>query len=663
MRTGRKIKGVAELASRIFLVAAPRSGAGLVHQLLLLDSTWKASTLSNSDPLAALKEISSESRGFDGKALDETLLSDEVRLALGESETSEAGDSNSQVLVDYRPLLSQRIGLLAAAFPEAKFIHVMRTPLPAISSGMQAWVSGRFVTEPELPGWWGEKWSFGLVPQWKELIGKPLAEVVASQYLTISNQIIDDLAKLDSGRVLKVSLESLLDDPQAKLDSIAAWAGISWNAELPKELPLSKGTISKPDKKKWEKNSTEILAAFSQMKPELEKTRAVLQPLLPALPAKTEEDQNQTSQVTRSSDGTPFSSSHSSSFAELLTNAKSSLVITTYKSGHVILVRSEAEVINTSFKNFPRPMGIAVAGSRLAIGTADSILSFVNQPGLSAVIEPKDSHDTVYAPRAKVQTGDIAIHEMAYGVKDGKDDLWFVNTKFSCLCKQDLNYSFVPVWRPKWITSLAAEDRCHLNGMALVDGAPKYVSALSQTDEPNGWREHKGTSGVIIDVTTDEVIASGLSMPHSPRWHQKKLWILESGKGTLATVNVETGEVTTVATLPGFTRGLSFFGSYAFIGLSQVRESVFKSLPVTEQSSERNCGVWVVDVRSGKTVAILKFKGVVQEIFDVAVLPGAKWPTIIDADAKLQTSFVLDNEALKQVSNKPRQVKNPAASK
>ena len=242
-------------------------------------------------------------------------------------------------------------------------------------------------------------------------------------------------------------------------------------------------------------------------------------------------------------------------------------------------------------------------------------------------------------------TGDIAIHDMAYGA-DGA--LYFVNTRFSCLCRQDIDHSFTPIWRPAFVSGLAAEDCCHLNGLAVVDGVPRYVTVLAQTDTAQGWRELKGTSGAIIDVTDNRVVTSGLSMPHSPRWYDGRLWVLESGKGTLATVDIATGEVTTIATVPGFTRGLAFIGPYALIGLSQVRESVFASLPITQQAAERNCGVWLVDTRNGQTAGFLKFEGVVQEIFDVQVLP-ATWPSIIDPGELTQSAFVLPDEALKDV--------------
>jgi len=214
-----------------------------------------------------------------------------------------------------------------------------------------------------------------------------------------------------------------------------------------------------------------------------------------------------------------------------------------------------------------------------------------------------------------------------------------------------VNYSLEPRWRPEWITVLAGEDRCHLNALAMRDGRPRYVTALVQTDTAHGWREKKGVAGLLVDIDDNAVITSGLAMPHSPRWHDGTIWFVESGKGALSRVDMATGTVTTVATLPGFTRGLAFIGLYALIGLSQVRESVFSELPVTETTVERNCGVWIVDTRTDETAGFVKFEGVVQEIFDLQVLPGMKWPTFIQEPSTLTTpAFVLSDTALTQVA-------------
>jgi len=235
-------------------------------------------------------------------------------------------------------------------------------------------------------------------------------------------------------------------------------------------------------------------------------------------------------------------------------------------------------------------------------------------------------------------------------------ELWFVNTRFSCLCTLDRLSSFVPRWRPPFITALAPEDRCHLNGLGLVNGEVRYVTALGQTDTAGGWRANKKNGGILMEVPSGAILLGGLSMPHSPRWHQRRLWLLESGTGTIGFVDLGAGRYEPIAALPGFTRGLDFYGSLAFIGLSQVRESaVFSGIPLTERLSERTCGVWVVELITGRTVAFLKFEDAVQEIFAVQVLPQARFPDLINDDPKiLSDSFVLPDDTLSQLPDSLR---------
>jgi uncharacterized protein (TIGR03032 family) len=292
-------------------------------------------------------------------------------------------------------------------------------------------------------------------------------------------------------------------------------------------------------------------------------------------------------------------------------------------------------------------MGMACDRSRLALGTAVTVEHYRNMPEVARKLNPPGKHDSAFLPRRGHITGNIDIHEMAFA----GDELWFVNTRFSCLCTLDSENSFVPRWRPWFVSGYAAEDRCHLNGLEVVDGKPRYVTALGTSDTAGGWRENKAGGGVLIDVESNEFICRGLSMPHSPRWYQDKLWVLESGNGSLATVDLDTGALETVAELPGFTRGLDFIGPYAFVGLSQVRESaVFSGISLTERVSERNCGVWVVDIRNGQTVAFLKFEDAVQEVFAVSVLQGIRFPDVLSlGDPAVGMSYALPDEALKEV--------------
>lgn len=338
---------------------------------------------------------------------------------------------------------------------------------------------------------------------------------------------------------------------------------------------------------------------------------------------------------------------HTTSLTEILHRVGASLLVSTYQAGKVIVARVENDVINTHFRTFETPMGMACQNGRLAIGARMRIWDFRDQPDVARCLEPPGKHDAVFLPRNCHFTGNIHVHEIAWG----STDLWIVNTRFSCLCTIDREHSFVPRWQPSFVSGLSPEDRCHLNGIGMRDGRPRYVTALGQTDDSAGWRVNKRDGGCLIDVETGAIITDRLSMPHSPRWHDGRLWLLESGIGQLSVVDLATGRRDVVARLPGFTRGLDFVGPLAFIGLSQVRETaVFGDLPITASGTERNCGVWVVDVRNGQTVAFLKFQGDVQEIFAVQVLQGIRFPEIVTDDEKvLQQSFVLPDECLKDV--------------
>ena len=189
-------------------------------------------------------------------------------------------------------------------------------------------------------------------------------------------------------------------------------------------------------------------------------------------------------------------------------------------------------------------------------------------------------------------TGEIQGHELAWVGQE----LWVVNTAFSCLCTLDDRHSFVPRWKPRFISALVAEDRCHLNGIACADGKAKLVTALAETDQAGGWRATKATTGCLIDVESGETVVRGLAMPHSPRVHRGKIWLLDSGRGRLVVADAERGSVTTVSELPGYTRGLAMMGSFAFVGLSRIREtSTFGGLPIAEHRESLKCGVAVVE--------------------------------------------------------------------
>ncbi len=346
----------------------------------------------------------------------------------------------------------------------------------------------------------------------------------------------------------------------------------------------------------------------------------------------------------------PLRSVYTSSFGDILQRAGISLAVSTYQAGKVILIRYDPDTrtVNTHFRAFNKSMGIAADAARLAVGGTNTVWTYRNMPAVARKLEPAGKHDAAYLPRRIHVTGDIDIHEMAWAAGG---ELWLVNTRFGCLCTLDADHSFHPRWRPPFLTALAPEDRCHLNGLAMVDGRPRYVTALGHTDTPGGWRANKADGGLLMDVPDGRVVLRGLSMPHSPRRHDGRLWFLESGQGSLALADERRGAWQTVATLPGFTRGLDFHGPLAFIGLSQVRESAtFSGIPLVERLTERSCGVWVVDLRDGRVVGFLRFEDGVQEIFAVSVLPGARYPEMLEwDDERLMNSYALPDDALQAV--------------
>ena len=342
-------------------------------------------------------------------------------------------------------------------------------------------------------------------------------------------------------------------------------------------------------------------------------------------------------------------SEFSAAFVTLLEQGRLSIAVSTYQAGQVVFLRADQGKLNTHFCAFNRPMGVAFQGNRLVIGTNNEIFEFRNTPAVAPKVEPKGRHDACFIPRSVHYTGNIDIHEIDFA----GDELWLVNTRFSCLCTLDLDHSFVPRWRPPWVSAYAVEDRCHLNGLAVVDGRPRYVTALGRTDTAGGWRANKNAGGVLYDVVRDKVLVEGLSMPHSPRWYRGRVWFLESGYGALSWYDPTTASSGRLTQLPGFTRGLDFVEGYAVIGLSQVRETnTFEGIPITADGSERRSGVWVVDLGTGETVALLRFSDAVEEIFAVKVLPGLTFPSLLEPGHELVgVSYVLPDAALRQVAH------------
>ncbi len=315
---------------------------------------------------------------------------------------------------------------------------------------------------------------------------------------------------------------------------------------------------------------------------------------------------------------------YTNNWGPILEHLGVSLLVSTYQAGKLVVVGARAGKLDLAYRNFEKAMGIAVAPGKLAVGTSGLIWTLLDEPEIAARLEPAGSHDACYLARSAHFTGEIAGHELAWS----GDDLWVVNTLFSCLCTIDPRTSFVPRWKPPFISSLAAEDRCHLNGFALQDGLPKIATAMARSDTAGGWRPTKATSGVLMEVPSGEVLVRGLCMPHSPRLHAGQVWLLDSGTGRLVLADVAKGSIQTVAKLSGYTRGLAMKDQFAFVGLSKIREtSTFGGVPIAEDRASLRCGVAVVDLASGTQIALLEFHSGVEEIFDVQIVP-ARSPVV-----------------------------------
>jgi uncharacterized protein (TIGR03032 family) len=313
-------------------------------------------------------------------------------------------------------------------------------------------------------------------------------------------------------------------------------------------------------------------------------------------------------------------------FASWLHGQAMSLAFTTYQTGKLFLIGLREDGGLSLFeRTFNRCMGLWGDGQTLYMSALYQIWRFENllEPG-----ELTDGYDRIYVPRVGWTTGNLDAHDVAL---DGAGRVVFVNTLFSCLAGVSERHSFTPLWRPPFISQLAPEDRCHLNGLAMSDGAPAYVTAVSTGDARAAWREQRRDGGVVLDVRSGETVLDGLSMPHSPRMHQGRLWLLDSGNASFGYADLQRGRFEPVAFCPGYARGLAFAGRFAIVGLSKPRENkTFSGLALDERLREHGvealCQLQVIDLDSGEVVHSLRIEGIVSELYDVVALPGVRRP-------------------------------------
>ena len=322
--------------------------------------------------------------------------------------------------------------------------------------------------------------------------------------------------------------------------------------------------------------------------------------------------------------------SMSGGFVNMLKSLNISVAATSYQSGRLYLLGRNPKgglMVNEQF--FKKAMGLHYDGSTLYMATLANIYRMEN------ILRAEETMDKQYSdcfvPRTTHFTGVLDAHDVGV-TKDGK--VLFVNTRYNCVAEVSATHSFKPYWKPDFISAIVAEDRCHLNGMAMLKGKLRYVSAVSKSDTIDGWRDRRADGGIILDVETNEIVCEGLSMPHSPRLYQGKLWVLNSGTGELGFVDLSKKKLnkrfTPVAFCPGFVRGVSFHGKYAFVGLSKPRYERFEGLELDERlqkaDSEPWCGIQVIDLDTGTCAHWFRIDGKIGELYDVEVIPNTICP-------------------------------------
>lgn len=324
----------------------------------------------------------------------------------------------------------------------------------------------------------------------------------------------------------------------------------------------------------------------------------------------------------------PFACTATPEFASHLAAMGCSIAITTYQAGKLILISTdENHTIRQLPRDFKRAMGLAIAEGRMAIAADNEVVVLSNARDLAVGYPSKPGfYDDFFVPRAVYYTGSIDIHDLGWN-RHGQ--LCAVNTLFSCLAYINDQFSFTPFWHPPFIPSMSSEDYCHLNGMAMVDDLPRYVTMFGQTGTPKGWRDNILDGGLIMDIRTNQIVMKGLSMPHSPRWINNELYCLESAKGELIRVDVNTGISEVVTRHNGFVRGLAHLGDYLVVGLSKIRTSTSgRKLPVS--NGVLTCGLDLVHLPTRQIVGSMTYHTSVEEIYDVQLLPQSIRPGVLN---------------------------------
>ncbi len=334
----------------------------------------------------------------------------------------------------------------------------------------------------------------------------------------------------------------------------------------------------------------------------------------------------------------------SGGLAARIAKTATSFAFTSYQSGLLYCIGLNSEGgINVHQTGLRQPMGLCMdSKGTLTMTGGFQIMRFEN------ILEPEQrinrTFDACYVPRRVHVTGHLDAHDVGIDT-DGK--VIFVNTRFNCLATVSDRHSFEMIWKPDFISTLVDEDRCHLNGLAIVDGKPGYVTAVSRSDTIDGWRDRRVDGGIVIDVETNKIVCTGLSMPHSPRMHNGELWLLNSGTGELGKIGFSKsgkGVFEPKVFCPGFLRGLAFHGDLAYVGLSKPRYKRFEGLDLDQRlkdaDSEPWCGVQIIDLNTGTCVDWFRIDGIIGELYDLEVIPGFITPMAVPPESSEAANLI-----------------------
>lgn len=257
-----------QFAHPVFILAAPRSGSTLLFETLMQSAElWTIGDESH-DVFETIPELR-PGQGVTSNRLTSREATRAVvtnlhrnflvllRNRAGLPYLPQAKKIGPVRMLEKTPKNALRVPFLNAGFPDSLFIYLYRDPRENISSIMEAWRSGRFVTYRDLLGK-NRHWSLLLPPEWPSVNGHSLESIAAYQWKMANKYILDDLGKLAPERWTATSYQALLSQPEAEFQRLFDFIGIPMDEHVLRlirgELPLSRFTLTPPEKGKWRKN-------------------------------------------------------------------------------------------------------------------------------------------------------------------------------------------------------------------------------------------------------------------------------------------------------------------------------------------------------------------------------------------------------------------------